>query len=193
MKTPLLIFGLLLNLIILSNATATTVLPLSLEQLSTRADLIFHAEVLSNKVKRDAQSGQIATYTEFKIIDAIKGDTGTTHTIKQIGGRDEKSKVTMRVHGVPTFQIGKTYVVFLPKKSSLGFSSPLGLHQGSFSVLTIENEQIVTNGRNLLRPTPVSAKTSQGAVQVPLAVKADNPRQSRLDDFMNTVRAYNAQ
>ncbi len=193
MKTPFLIFGLLLNLLVLSNATATSVLPLSLEQLSTRADLILHAEVINNEVRRDAQSGQIATYTEFRIIDAIKGSTGETHTIKQIGGRHETSKITMRVHGVPTFQTGKTYVVFLPKKSSLGFSSPLGLHQGSFSVLTIENEQIVTNGRNLLRTTPASAKTSKSSVLVPLAVKAGNPRQSRLDDFMNTVRAYNAQ
>ena len=193
MKIPFLIFGLLLNLLILPNATATSVLPLSLEQLSTRADLIFHAEVINNEVRRDTESGQIATYTEFRIIDAIKGDTGATHTIKQIGGRHEASKITMRVHGVPAFQTGKTYVVFLPKKSSLGFSSPLGLHQGSFPVLMIDDEQIVTNGRSLLRPTPASAKTSKSAIQVPLAVKSSNPKQSRLDDFMNTVRAYNAQ
>ncbi|PCJ89235.1 MAG: hypothetical protein COA54_00420 [Thiotrichaceae bacterium] len=193
MKTPFLIFGLLLSLLTLSHASATSVLPLNLEQLSTRANLIFHAEVISNEVKRDAQSGQIATYTEFRIIDAIKGVTGATHTIKQIGGRHETSKITMRVHGVPKFQTGMIYVVFLPKKSSLGFSSPLGLHQGSFSVLTIDDEQVVTNGRNLLRQTPATAKTNTSSVQVPLAVKASNPRQSRLDDFMNTVRAYNAQ
>ena len=193
MKTPSLIFGLLLNLLILSTVSATSVLPLSLEQLSTRADLIFHAEVISNEAKRDAQSGQIATYTTFRIIDAIKGDVGATHTIKQIGGRDETSKITMRVYGIPTFQTGSDYVVFLPKKSSLGFSSPLGLHQGSFSVLNINGEQVVTNGRNLLRQTPASAKTNNTVIQVPLAVKAGNPRQSRLDDFMNTVRAYNAQ
>lgn len=193
MKTLFLIFGLLLSLLTLSNASATSVLPLSLEQLSTRANLIFHAEVISNEVKRDAQSGQIATYTEFRIIDAIKGVTGATHTIKQIGGHHEASKITMRVHGVPKFLTGMTYVVFLPKKSSLGFSSPLGLHQGSFSVLTIDDEQVVTNGHNLLRQTPASAKTINSSAQVPLAVKASNPRQSRLDDFMNTIRAYNAQ
>jgi len=193
MKTPFLIFGLLLNLLTLTNASATSVLPISLEQLSVRAHLIFHAEVIGNEVRRDTQSGQIATYTEFRIIDSIKGDVGSTHTIKQIGGRHEESKIIMRVHGVPRFQTGKNYVVFLPEKSSLGFSSPLGLHQGSFSVLKIDGEQIVTNGSSLLRPTPTSAKTNKSVIQIPLAVKASNPTQSRLDDFMNTVRAYNVQ
>jgi hypothetical protein len=193
MKTSFIIFGLLLNLLALPNASATSVLPISLEQLSVRASLIFHAEVISNEVKSDTQSGQIATYTEFRIIDSIKGETAQTHVIKQIGGRHEKSKIIMRVHGVPTFQVGKNYVVFLPEKSSLGFSSPLGLHQGSFSVLTIDGEQIVTNGSNLLRQTPASAKTNKSTIQVPLAIKVSNPTQSRLDDFMNTVRAYNVQ
>ena len=193
MKIPLVIFSLLLSLLTLPNASATSVLPISLEQLSVRASLIFHAEVISNEVKRDTQSGQIATYTEFRIIDSIKGDVEQTHTIKQIGGRHEESKVIMRVHGVPTFQVSKNYVVFLPEKSSLGFSSPLGLHQGSFSVLTIDGEQVVSNGSNLLRPTPVSAQTNKSTIQIPLAVKASNPTQSRLDDFMNTIRAYNTQ
>ncbi|HHJ35592.1 MAG TPA: hypothetical protein ENJ87_07490 [Gammaproteobacteria bacterium] len=192
MKTPFFVFALFLNFLALGNATATSVLPLSLEQLSVRANLIFHAKVLSNEVKRDTQSGQIATFTKFKIIDTIKGDTGTTHTIKQIGGQLQSSNLALRIQGVPSFTVGRDYVVFLPDVSSLGFCSPLGLHQGSFSVLDIDGEQTVTNGRNLLRPAPAASRT-RSTLQVPLAVKAGNPTQSRLADFMNTVRAYNAQ
>ena len=91
------------------------------------------------------------------------------------------------IHGVPEFMPDKEYVVFLPEKSVLGFSSPLGLHQGSFSVLTVDNEQIVSSGRNLAE----QAQNMNRSVQVPLAVRADKPSQSRLDDFINTVRAYN--
>lgn len=187
MKPYFFIFCLIFNFLILSSASATSLLPISLEQLSTRASLVFHGEVVSNQVKKDEQSGRIATFTEFKIIDLIKGKTGDTHTIKQIGGYLKNANTTLRIHGVPEYIPGNRYVVFLPEKSKLGFSSPLGLHQGSFSVLNIDGEQTVSNGRNLSTQPPQSHRN----IQVPLAVRADNPSQSRLDDFMNTVRAYN--
>ncbi|PCI09307.1 MAG: hypothetical protein COB77_00365 [Gammaproteobacteria bacterium] len=173
----------------MSVATATSVWPLSLEQLSTRAELIFYGKVINNQVKQDELNGTIATYTTFTIVDLIKGDTGNTHTIKQMGGFLQDKNVGMRIHGVPTFQVGYDYVVFLPEKSSLGFSSPLGLHQGRFSVTTINGELIVSNGQRLNNPPP--GKQARSAVQIPLAVRAENPSQARLDNFVNTVRSHN--
>ena len=82
------------------------------------------------------------------MIDLIKGNAEDTYTIKQIGGELKNRNMALRVHGVPKFHVGKNYVVFLPAKSKLGFSSPLGLHQGSFSVLNINGEQVVSNGRS---------------------------------------------
>ena len=167
-------------------ASASSVLPLDLHQLSTRASLIFYGEVISNNVKKDEQSGYIATFTEFKIIDLVKGNTGSTHTIKQLGGHLASAGATLRIQGVPEFETGKTYVVFLPEKSSLGFSSPLGLHQGSFSVSTINGEKVVNVGYQ-----PAEQPAQNSSIQVPLAVRVDKPSQARLDDFINTVRAYN--
>ncbi len=187
MKSYFFIFSLVFTFINPSSAWATSVLPISLEQLSTRASLIFYAEVVNNQVKKDEQSGYIATFTEFKIIDLIKGKTGDTHTIKQIGGHLKGANTTLRIHGVPQYQTGNKYVVFLPKASGLGFSSPLGLHQGSFTVLTIDGEQIVSNGRNLSEQPRQSSRN----IQIPLAVSVSNPSQARLDDFTNTIRAYN--
>ncbi len=178
---------LIISLLTALPAAATSLLPLSLEQLSTRADLIFYGRVISNEVKNDTQSGQIATFTEFEIIDLIKGKAGNTHTIKQIGGFDKNSNTRLMIRGVPKFISGEEYVVFLPKKSSLGFCSPLGLHQGSFPVATENNEKIIGNGRRLAE----QPNTTYRDVQIPLAVRAGKPSQSRLDDFINTVRAYN--
>ena len=194
MKPYIIVFSLLFNVFSLSSASATSLLPITLEQLSTRATLIFYGEVLSNQVKQDEQSGYIATFTEFKVINLIKGDAGNTHTIKQIGGELKSRNVALRIHGVPRYQVGNNYVVFLPTKSKLGFSSPLGLHQGSFSVLKINGEQVVSNGRSMVNQsqTQQAGQTSK-PVQIPLAVRIDRPSQSRLDDFINTVRAYNAQ
>ncbi len=187
MKRINLCFYLILSTCTALPAAATSLLPLSLEQLSTRADLIFYGKVISNKAKNDAQSGQIATFTEFEVINLIKGNAGSRHTIKQLGGFDKNSNTRLMVRGVPKFISGEEYVVFLPKKSSLGFCSPLGLHQGSFPVMTENNEKVISNGRRLAdRPDTIKRN-----VQIPLAVRADKPSQSRLDDFINTVRAYN--
>ena len=170
------------------SASATSLLPITLEQLSTRASLIFYAEVLNNTVQKDEQSGQMVTLTEFKIIDSIKGKPSGTHTIKQLGGMDKKTNINFHIHGIPKFQSNSRYVVFLPEASTLGFSSPLGLYQGSFSVVTENGEQIVSNGRNLSQQNTAGLNKD---VQVPLAVNIDEPSQARLDDFINTVRAYN--
>jgi len=171
-------------------ASATSLLPLNLQQLATRATLIFYGEASSNSTIKDEQSGQIATFTEFKIIELIKGHinglAGTTHTIKQLGGHLATTGTTLRVHGVPEFETGKKYVVFLPEKSSLGFCSPLGLQQGSFAVSTINGEAYVSNGRSL-----AEQPAQNSSVQLPLAISADKPAQARLDDFINTVRTYN--
>jgi len=194
MKPYIILFSLLFSVCNLSSAAATSMRPISLEQLSTRATLIFYGEVVGNQVKQDEQSGYIATFTEFKVIDLIKGNVGKTHTIKQIGGDLKDRNMSLRIHGVPRFQVGNNYVVFLPTKSKLGFSSPLGLHQGSFSVSTINNEQIVNSGHSRLnQPQTRQLEQTSKAVQVPLAVSVDRPSQSRLSDFINTVRAYNTQ
>ncbi|MCK4704462.1 MAG: hypothetical protein KAT90_03185 [Gammaproteobacteria bacterium] len=178
-----------LYILCLPSASATSLLPVSLEQLSTRASIIFYGTVINNQVKKDTQSGHIATFTEFEIIDLIKGNIKTSnYTIKQIGGHLKESKTVLRIHGVPKYQMGNKYVVFLPEKSSLGFSSPLGLHQGSFPVSSINGEQVISNGQGLSSPLQT---INNNAVQIPLAVNNNKPSQARLTDFINTVRAYN--
>lgn len=189
MKLNFILFSLILNILLLPAASATSLLPVNLEQLSTHASLVFYGEVINNQVKKDEQSGRIATFTEFKVIDLIKGKTSATHIIKQIGGHLKDSNTTFYIHGIPEFHVGDRHVVFLPEKSALGFSSPLGLQQGSFSVSTSNGEQIISNGRKL---TDQSAQSSRNNT-LPLPVNAEDHTRSRLYDFINTVRAYNAQ
>ena len=190
MKLQTIFFNTVLFVLTLSSASATSLRPISLEQLSTRASLIFYGKATNNEVKRDETSGRIATFTEFEVIELIKGKAGNRHTIKQIGGYHKNSKTHLLVHGVPSFQIGKNYVIFLPEKSSLGFSSPLGLHQGRFSITTVDGEQFVSNGQPLEQTRYI--KQPAKINPLPLAVNADNPARARLADFMNTVRSYNS-
>ncbi len=177
-------------------AGATTVLPVSLQQLSSRADLIFYGTAISNEVKLDEISGRVATFTTFAVMEVIKGAAGVTHTIKQIGGQLPDSRIRQIFHGVPRFSVGAEYVVFLPTASSLGFSSPIGLSQGRFSVVQHNGEAVVSNGRPLAAmmaapPTSNLGSTPQAAqfsLTKALSALSGEPASARLPDFLRAVR-----
>jgi hypothetical protein len=177
-------------------AAATSVLPVSLQRMTSKAAIIFHGTAINNEVKLDQTSGRVATYTTFKVNEAIKGDPGTTHTIKQIGGQLPGSNVRQLIHGVPRFAVGREYVIFLPKTSSLGFASPIGLSQGKFGIRQLNGETIVSNGRPLtalMKSSPQqnlpSTPSALAARQAPtLKAISNQPANARLDDFLHTVR-----
>ncbi len=77
--------------------------------------------------------------------------------------------------------------MFLPKASSLGFSSPIGLSQGKFEVLRINGEPVVSNRRAVAAAAPARP----GAAEMPSAVEATTPNRQgvRLEDFLQSVRA----
>lgn len=186
----------LILLICSLQAAATSVLPVSLQRMAKSAETIFHGTAIGNEVRIDQVSGRVATYTTFKVIEIIKGSPGDTHTIKQIGGQLPGSNVRQVIHGVPRFTVGEDYVIFLPRASSLGFASPIGLVQGKFDVRRHNGDTLVSNGRSLaalMKTTPQqdspngpSALASRRA-PVLNAIEGQ-PASARLSDFMQAVR-----
>jgi hypothetical protein len=184
-----LLFTLTLCLSFYTSSLATTVLPISLENMSKKAELIFYGTVISNEVKVDEVSGHVATFTTFDVIDVVKGDVGDTHTIKQIGGQLPGSKTRFKIHGVPRFTVGEKTVVFMPKASRLGFASPLGLGQGRFTVRE-------KNGVNIVNDKRASRTVDATAARAARAIDTDpSPQPSgatTLDEFLQTVRGLTA-
>ncbi len=133
-----------LALAAISNAWATTVLPLTLDDIVGNAAVAFEGTCTGNKTERDAKTNLVVTYTTFAVHDVIKGDVGATYTIKQVGGELPNTEVAVRFHGVPKFTQGQDYIVFLPSVSSAGFSSPVGLSQGRFTL----KDGTASNGRD---------------------------------------------
>jgi hypothetical protein len=177
-------------------AAATTVLPVPLPQMTAAADSIFHGRTISNTVKRDPASGQVATFTQFEVIEVIKGKTGNTHTIKQIGGQLPGGGARLAVHGVPIFTVDHEYVVFLPKPSSLGFASPIGLSQGKFDTRKLNGQTVVSNGRPL--DSRSKARSEKTSPNTPTAILTEpsaalntvpgQPASAYLTDFLHSVR-----
>lgn len=185
LATPALLILLLCSL----QTAATSVLPVSLQRIATLADIAFHGKAVSNEVRLDPVSNRIATFTTFEVIEVIKGKVDRTHTIKQIGGHHPGSKARLVIHGVPEFTTGREYVVFLPKVSSLGFSSPLGLSQGKFDIGHTGGKAVIHNNRVLgsLMPAP----QPQALSDIPSAIQAGPLQQTAgmpLTDFLQYIR-----
>ena len=183
----LLITWLIILTLFSSNASATTVRPIGLDEMHQQAELIFHGRCLKNWSKRDPQLNQIVTMTTFELIDNIKGNAKSLHTIKQIGGK-LPGNLVYKVQGVPTFKVGEEYIIFLLKKSKLGFSSPVALSQGKFSILKSAIGKEASNGRafsEMLQQVP-NKKLTNKAIQM-----KNNNKASRMElkEFKDMLRA----
>jgi len=171
-----------LGLALASPASATSVLPLQLDEIIDTATTVFEGACISNRTEREQATNLVVTYTAFAVKDVLKGSVqGATHVIKQIGGEMPAGEMSFHVQGVPSFAVGQDYVVFLAGVSSAGFSSPIGLGQGKFSVLQDAAGQQVTNGRDFREMT-----VRMPAVVLP-GTAAPVPRLG-LDNFKQIVR-----
>ena len=171
------------------SAQATMVRSLFLDELIDGAAIAFQGTCTENRTQRD-EKGIIVTYTTFAVSDVLKGVVGSSYTIKQIGGAIPGESVQFKVYGVPTFAVGQGYVVFLPGVSASGFSSPVGLSQGRFTIAQDAGGPQVTNGRDFGELT--SRMAPGAAARAPQASAAPNGPQTRLNlqDFKALVRQH---
>jgi hypothetical protein len=170
-----------------ASAHATSVLPLYLDELIDTSAVAFEATCTQNRSGRDPATGLVVTFTTFEVHDLLKGAAGSTYTIKQIGGTVAEENLTYRVTGVPRYRVGERYVLFLTAVSSIGFSSPIGLEQGRFTVDTSNGAATVRNGRDFRELTarmslPASTKSK-------LQLSPEPVRDMDLEQFKQLVRA----
>jgi len=179
------------------SATAASVVPLGLARMHGDADLVFVGRCIDSQVRFDASTQMPATYTTFEVQEVVKGEAARTHTIKQVGGDIPGSDADVVVDGVPEFEPGRRYVVFLPTVSRFGFSSPVGLAQGSFALRTENGKEMVSNGRTV---EELLADLPQGVRETAASASADSHTHKTterfggqrdalpLDEFLTIVR-----
>jgi len=152
-KLQRLLFLFLVSFATIGGAWATTVLPLTLDDIVSGATVAFEGTCTENHTEHDGQTNLDVTFTTFAVHDVIKGDPGATYTIKQIGGEVPGRELAFNVRGIPRFTPGEEYVVFLPPASSAGFASPVGLSQGRFTIEREVAAKKVANGRDFREMT----------------------------------------
>ncbi len=111
-------------------AQATSLAPLTVEQMTDASDLIAHGVVTEVWVERDSQ-GNLWTRANVELTRTLKGDTGIDAiTVDQLGGvlHDEFQIVA----AVPRFSQGEQGLFFLETLAS-GRTSVVGWTQGKYT------------------------------------------------------------
>ncbi len=158
------------------SARAIVMQGLSLEELTRRADLVVHGEVLAQSVRKEGKN--LWTTTRLRVIDTLKGSApGATLGFDQLGGSLDGR--TVRIAGDASFAPGEEVVVFLARTPEglvlYGFS------QGKFVVAfdPVANAPLVT--RDLSEATLVTPRGQAPARQWAAPT---------LDDFRAEIRAF---
>jgi hypothetical protein len=114
--------GLIYTVIALPLAVASLIRLMDLPELTTTADQIVVADVLSVRSAWDTSHRNIYTTIEIGVRESWKG-TVPSHgriAIRQLGGTVED--IEMTVHGMPRFTEGERAVVFLQRAQVVGMS-----------------------------------------------------------------------
>lgn len=114
-------------------ATATTVIPPKFDELVSRAQIIFEGEVtgLQSQWIGEGAEHRIVTFVTFKVSDTLKGDPGTTYSMRMLGGTVDGR--TMEVTDAPKFKIGDRDLLFV-ENNGKQFIPLVGIMHGRFRV-----------------------------------------------------------
>ncbi len=126
-----LVFPVLFSLGFIANAT--TVIPPKFDELVSRAQVIFDGEVtgLQSQWIGEGAQHRIVTFVTFKVNEAIKGDPGSTYSMRMLGGTVDGR--TMEVSDAPRFKVGDRSVLFV-ENNGTQFIPLVGIQHGRFRV-----------------------------------------------------------
>lgn len=127
-------------------AGATTIVPMSVEELTRAADGIVEARAADSWSQWNPEHTIIFTFTRFEVLKTLKGSLPQQLVVKQPGGVVGSHAV--KVPGVRQFQSGESTLLFLrPSAAPDGTYVVVGLMQGNFRMYrTAGGEAAVSNG-----------------------------------------------
>ena len=136
----------ILALLAAAACSATTVIPMSVEELTRAASHVVEGRALNSWSAWNPQHTLIYTYTSFQVSRSLKGGAVQTITVKQLGG--SAGGYTQKVSGVRRFQAGEDALLFLrPSVAADGTLVVVGLMQGHFRMARGPGgDTVISNG-----------------------------------------------
>ncbi len=134
-----------LTVVVALQLWATSVIPMSVEQLTAAASNVVRARAISSEARWNEDRTIIYTFTRFASIETWKGAPASEFIVRQMGGR--VGNVEQKVSGVRRWNAGDEAILFLrPSEAGNGVMAVVGLFQGNFSLHADGGKLIASNG-----------------------------------------------
>lgn len=165
-----------ITLMMLASASATTLLKLDLETLTSKSEAIVQGTV--SEIEYTKQDGRIYTYITLNVKEVLKGSQGMKEVQFRVLGGRVGDLITV-VHGTPQFQQDEEVLVFLERPLA---DKPLvvtGMVQGKFHVAVGPDQQteyIVPDIKDTPLVEPLKVEDKQG--QIATRLKETEPDQT---------------
>ena len=158
-------------------ALATSVVPMNLVDLTARSSRIFEGvcTTISHGTVKDVAGTTdipVVHYT-FTIKDNLRGTEGQTITVSHLGTFQDGRHFFMKPEwlGIPNYQVGRSYLLFLNQNSVNGLCAPMGMVQGVFEIKDQQAYNLAGNDHILTGMDEALAKTAYGELRAGVAAK----------------------
>lgn len=172
-----------------SAAWATSVRWVNLAEMTEAADRVFSGRCLSVKLLEESVAGFPTVEFRFEVLEAVKGvQNGQIVVFRQV--RSAKGRRT-GIPGLPSYRKGDQMLLFLAGDSRLGLTSPIGLVQGAFRLISDGGGEVralnEVENRNLALGMEVKTAASMGLSDQEFGtLRGGGP--VRLADLLSAVR-----
>lgn len=167
----------LLLLAVIPQVSATKIAPMNLVDLVERSARIFEGRVTAiNHTTVKSSDGKwdypVVNYT-FEVLDDLRGIGSKTVILSQMGHFQDgrRTRFDPDQIGIPRYELGKQYVLFMGRNGRTGLCSPIGFHLGMFDVLAGKAFHRVDNRFVMNGMGPALKGTSHERLTKPVVLK----------------------
>lgn len=125
---------------------ATTLVQMSLEQLSEASTAIVRGRVVNQETLWNESHTEIMTYTTLAIESVLKGQPSSTVVVEQLGGTI--GHYAEHVSGTVHFRADVSYVLFLEPAGNTGRYLVVGMSEGAYRIY----QDAMTRQERVIRP-----------------------------------------
>jgi hypothetical protein len=168
-------------------AAATTILAMPFAEQCSAADTIVVGTVRAVASRRSPRAPAFfETLVTLAVDQVVAGNPGAELTLRLAGG--EVGAIRQSIDGMPEFQVGERYVVFLDREQDPPAISPVtGFNQGIYRVERVEGADLVRDGTG--RALSAAAVTALGPAAVRRESGVGAGGAPSLDAFVAAIHA----
>lgn len=154
-----------------SLAGASTLLRVSIDELTQRAEFVFEGEVADVQVQRSGARGMVSTFVTFNVVEAIKGNpSAESIELKFLGGEFEGERLEVNGSRIP--KLGERGVYFVESLTQDLINPLLGWSQGHYLIEIEDGVEQVTSVNAKPIVSVAAPKTAAAAASSPATARS---------------------